>query len=93
MRRGELSEEDAQGVQELFRRHCDQGLYHVVPIQEGDYRRARQWMAQRSTSLRTLDALHLAVADRRDVQVLTADTIMSQAGTHHGVSVELLQAE
>jgi len=43
--------------------------------------------------VRTLDALHLAIADRRDVQVLTADAVMSRSGAHYGMSVELLQAE
>lgn len=93
VRRDELAEEDAQRVQELFRHHCGQGLYHVLPVQEIDYRQARQWMSRRSTPLRTLDALHLATADRGDLQVLTADTIMSQAGAHFGVPVERLEAE
>lgn len=93
VRRDELTEDDAQRVQELFRRHCDRGLYHVVSIQATDFVRARQWMAQRSTALRTLDALHLAAADRQELHVLTADQIMSQAGVHLGVPVERLEAE
>jgi predicted nucleic acid-binding protein len=90
VRRDELTDEDAQRVQELFRDHCDRGLYHVVSIQDADVLRARQWMAQRSTALRTLDALHLAAADRHELHVLTADQILNQAGAHFGVPVERL---
>lgn len=90
VRRDDLTEGDAQRVQELFRDHCDQGLYYTVSIQDADVLRARQWMAQRSTALRTLDALHLAAADRHGLHVLTADQILNQAGAHFGVPVERL---
>lgn len=92
VRREELTEEDARRVQALFRRHCDQSLYQLVSIQEADFHQARRWIAQRSTALRTLDALHLAAAGRRELGVLTADQTMNQAGSHLGVSVERLQA-
>lgn len=92
VRREELTEEAAQRVQELFRHHCDQNLYRVVPI-DGAFVQARRWMIQRSTALRTLDALHLAAAHRHDVLVITADHVMSQAGAQFGVDVELLEAE
>lgn len=93
VRREELTEEDAQRIEQLFRRHCEQELYHIVPVLEVDYHQAREWMAQRSTAVRTLDALHLATADRRGVHVLTADTIMSRAGGELGVPVQLLEGE
>ena len=93
VRRKELTEEDAQRIGQLFRRHREQELYHVVPVQEGAYRQAREWMTRRSTALRTLDALHLATADRRGVRVLTADTIMARAGEPLEVPVQLLKVE
>lgn len=65
MRREELTEEDAQRIEQLFRRHCEQELYHIVPDLDVDYHQAREWMAQPLTAVRTLDALHLATTDRR----------------------------
>ncbi len=50
-------------------------------------------MARRETPLRTLDALHLAVAHCHDLQVLTADQGMAEAGGELGVEVTLLRAE
>jgi predicted nucleic acid-binding protein len=93
VRREELTEENAQRIEQLFRRHCEQELYHIVPVQEGEYRQAREWMARRSTAVRTLDALHLAAADCLDVHVLTADTVMNRAGEQLEVPVQLLEVE
>ena len=93
VRREELTEDDAQRIEQLFRRHCEQELYHIVPVQEEEYRQAREWMARRSTAVRTLDALHLATADGLGVHVLTADTIMNRAGEQLGVPVQLLDVE
>ena len=93
VRREELTEEDAQRIEQLSRRHCEQELYHIVPVQEEECRQAREWMARRSTAVRTLDALHLATTDCFDVHVLTADTIMNRAGKQLGVPVQLLKVE
>ncbi|MCS3752719.1 hypothetical protein [Salinibacter ruber] len=57
--RGELAEEDAERVQDLFR---------------------------------TLDALHLAVAHRRGLEVLTADEGVADAGRTFELDVELMRA-
>ncbi|WP_259114825.1 PIN domain-containing protein, partial [Salinibacter ruber] len=58
-----------------------------------DFLQARRWMAQRSTALRTLDALHLATANRHELRVLTADRIMNRAGRHLDLPVERLREE
>ncbi|WP_263790787.1 type II toxin-antitoxin system VapC family toxin [Salinibacter sp.] len=92
-RRRELSSNDAERVQNLFRTHVRRGLYKVVPIEQDEYVRARQWMATNETALRTLDALHLAAADRRNLPVLTADHGMADAGDEFGIEITLMEAE
>lgn len=92
-RREELSGADADRIQDLFRTHSSQGLYEIVPIEQEAYVQARHWMAARRTALRTLDALHLAVAHRRELQVLTADQGMAEAGSELGMGVTLVRAE
>jgi predicted nucleic acid-binding protein len=93
VRRGTLRGEDARHVQELFRVHCTQGLYRVVRVDRDAYDWARQWIAAQTTALRTLDALHLAVAHRRGWCVLTADVTMADSGIAFDVDVELLQVD
>ncbi|MCS3648562.1 type II toxin-antitoxin system VapC family toxin [Salinibacter ruber] len=92
VRRGELAEEDAERVQDLFRTHVSHALYEVAAIEHGDFVQARQWIARMDTALRTLDALHLAVARCRDREVLTADEGLADAGRTFELNVELMRA-
>ncbi|WP_262917097.1 type II toxin-antitoxin system VapC family toxin [Salinibacter ruber] len=92
VRRGELAEEDAERVQDLFRTYMSHILYEVAAIEHGDFVQARQWIARMDTALRTLDALHLAVADRRGLEVLTADEGVADAGPTFELDVELMRA-
>ncbi len=92
VRRGELAEEDAERVQDLFRTYMSHILYEVAAIEHGDFVQARQWIARMDTALRTLDALHLAVARCRDREVLTADEGLADAGRTFELNVELMRA-
>ncbi|WP_263820348.1 type II toxin-antitoxin system VapC family toxin [Salinibacter sp.] len=92
VRRGELAEEDAERVQNLFRTYMSHILYEVAAIEHGDFVQARQWIARMDTALRTLDALHLAVAHRRGLEVLTADEGVADAGPTFELDVELMRA-
>lgn len=92
VRKLELSEGNVQRIQELFRAHTTQALYDVVAVTQEDFVQARQWMTMMETALRTLDALHLAVASRRDLRVLTANHAMTAAGAAFGIDIELVQA-
>lgn len=92
VRRQNLDEEAAQRIQEMLRVHIEQEAYRMASVQEQDFARARQWMAGRTTALRTLDALHLAVANRLEVPVLTAEVVMARAEKQLGVAVDLVQA-
>ncbi|WP_262917123.1 type II toxin-antitoxin system VapC family toxin [Salinibacter ruber] len=92
VRRGELAEEDAERVQDLFRTYMSHILYEVAAIEHGDFVQARQWIARMDTALRTLDALHLAVAHRRGLEVLTADEGVADAGPTFELDVELMRA-
>jgi len=89
-RRNELAERDAERIQDLLRAHVSNALYEIAAIEHGDFVQARQWMARMDTTLRTLDALHLAVAHRRDLKVLTADQGLADAGRSFEVEVELM---
>ena len=92
-RREELSAADADRVRNLFRTHSSQDMYEIMPIEQEAYIQARQWMATKETALRTLDALRLAVAYRRDLPALTADQGMAEAGGELGIDVILVRAE
>jgi predicted nucleic acid-binding protein len=92
VRKNELTDEDAERVQDLFRTHVSHALYEVAAIKHEDFVQARQWIARMDTALRTLDALHLAVAHRRGLEVLTSDEGLADAGHTFELDVEWMRA-
>lgn len=62
----------------------------ILPVRTRDYRVARSWLAQLQGTLRTLDALHLAVAESSGASTLTADNRLAAEAQALGLSVKLL---
>ena len=55
------------------------------------YHLAREWISRFTTPLRTLDALHLAVASQNNIRLVTADTALAASAQFLGVDILLLQ--
>ncbi|NJL31635.1 MAG: type II toxin-antitoxin system VapC family toxin [Phycisphaerales bacterium] len=89
-RMGSFSKEEAQGVLQLFSKHQHQGVFAWAELNPSVWEVAMQWMSTLKTPLRTLDALHLAMALHHDLTVLTADHHMIQSAHLLGVDVESL---
>ncbi len=60
VRMDELTDEQAGLIEKTFIKDIDSGLYSQCSIMNSHYRQAERWLSGRHTSLRTLDALHLA---------------------------------
>lgn len=73
-----------------FRLHLSDGHYDVVPIEVREYDLARTWIGSFSSPLRTLDALHLAVAFSNGLTLLTSDKSLARSAKSFGVKHELL---
>lgn len=73
-----------------FKKHLNEGLYRIVPIETKQYSMARDWLSQFAISLRALDALHLAAAFTRGLTLLTSDKALAQAAKYFGVSCEYI---
>ncbi len=84
-RTGEMDASAAERVLSLFRAHVKDGVYDVVPIRAAECEQAADWIATFSTTLRTLDALHLAAAHSRNLVLITADKSLVRAAAHLGV--------
>ncbi len=74
-----MSADDAQKISGLFQEHIDTGIYAMLPIEASDYRQANRLISRFNTNLRTLDALHLAVALRENKIMATADVKLAEA--------------
>jgi uncharacterized protein len=85
-----LSRESAARVMAQFEAHLEDGYYEVLSVKARDYRLAKSWLGQLQGTLRTLDALHLAVAEGTGVSIVTADRRLAAEARHLGLRVKLL---
>jgi predicted nucleic acid-binding protein len=85
VRTGRISKLEAKDIFAAFEYQC---LHEFVflPVHAADYERAVHWLRQMTTSLRTMDALHLAVAHANKHILVTADRQLSSAAEAFGVA-------
>ena len=86
VRMGEIERNDAQAIVDRFETDLDNGFYWQLTLEAVHYNIARDWIRRFDTPLRTLDALHLAIAASHDIPLVTADEGLV-------VSADLLGAE
>lgn len=88
VRMGVLEEAHAQLVGRAFDEDVAAGRYLVRGILPEYLELARGWLLARTTSLRTLDALHVACAAHEDALLVTFDEAMAVAADALGVRRE-----
>jgi predicted nucleic acid-binding protein len=84
-RQRELSGEDAQRIIGMFVGHVEGGAFTRLGLERGMYQTARAWLGGLQVQLRTLDALHLAVAAVHDVPIATADDGLARSAVALGI--------
>ncbi len=87
----ELTTAQAHRVLELFGSHVQEGFYRRVPLGPEHCLRARDLIAGMTSALRTLDALHLAIALTEDLPLLSADRDFVRAARRHKAAAVLLR--
>jgi len=90
VRMNELTKDDGLEVLSQFKVHVDDALYRMIPVEPRNYALARDWLATFHTPLRTLDAIHLAVAFSNGLAVVTADKVLAESARHFGVKHRLI---
>jgi uncharacterized protein len=90
VRMQEIEREDAIAIVNQFQMHIASGLYEKLPITTQHYQTAKSWIQHFDTPLRTLDALHLAVAYEQQVPLITADIGLARSAANLNVNVQLL---
>ena len=79
---------DSDGIHAADDRDRLLGLDQQLELTSVHYKQARDWLLERKAPLRTLDALHLAVAQISDTRLVTSDANLADAAERHGVAVE-----
>ncbi len=90
IREGGLSRKDAGRIIAKFLSHVDGHFYTHLFIESHHYRLARDWIGLFNTSLKTLDALHLATAHVEGLSFVTADQELAKSARFLAVDVVLL---
>lgn len=91
VRTEELSEEQAASVEQTFAEDLRLKIFERTELRDREYWQARNWLQQRSTSLRTLDALHLAIAAENGWPIITADKKLQESAEALGCKNHLAQ--
>jgi uncharacterized protein len=91
LRMREISQDDATAIVERFQIDIDSGFYTRITLETIHYHLAREWISRFTTPLRTLDALHLAVASQNNVRLITADAGLAASAQFLEVDVLLLE--
>lgn len=91
VRMREISQAEATMISNRFQTHLDQNFYISIPLNSVHYQLARDWISRFDTSLRTLDALHLACASCNNIRLVTADEALAASAEVLKVKVQLLK--
>ena len=87
----ELKERQAKEILDLFSNHLAEGFYRRVSLSTEHFLKARLLAASMVSALRTLDALHLAVALAEGLTLVTADREVARAGKRHKANTLLIK--
>jgi len=70
---GGISKRDANRIIATFVSHKDNQLYTYLAVQPYHYTLARDWIGLFTLGLKSLDALHLAIASSEELTIVSAD--------------------
>jgi len=79
VREGGMNRKDAGRIIARFIAHINKNFYEYLTMEQHHYRLARDWIGLFEPGLKSLDALHLAVASAEGLTIVTADGRLSKS--------------
>lgn len=86
-RMGEISGSDIRKTYSLYKTHRKKNLYHFLNIHDADFKSAELLLNKTTRPLRTLDALHLGIADNYRLPLFTFDDVLQNAAGDLGIQI------
>ena len=93
IREGGLNRRAGSRIIANFLGHVEGHFFKYIPVESHHYRLAGDWMGLFTTKLKTLDALHLAIASSDGLTLVTADQELSESAKSLAMDVVLLKAD
>ncbi len=90
VRKGGMSKKDASRIIPTFISHKDNKLYTYLPVQLHHYTLARDWIGLFKLGLKSLDALHLAIASSEGLTIVSADRNLLRSAEALGLTAAFL---
>ncbi len=91
VRLGDLAKDDAERLSAAFLTHVKGKMFTCLSLQDEHFRLACHWMALWNTSLRSLDALHLALTATGGMTIVTADQQLARSAEALAVHVFFME--
>lgn len=88
VRMEELTESQANRLESAFHDDVSHGRFLLCSLDADHYKRAYHWITTRKTSLRTLDALHLACCEHHQATLISEDGALIQAALFFGLDAK-----
>jgi len=90
VRTRKLDATEAERIATKFLTHLEDNLYKRFALERRHYLLARDWLGRFNLPLRTLDALHLAVATSEELRLVTADRAFARSAEALGIDMVLV---
>ena len=90
VRMKEISREIGHCIIAQFNVHLKDRRYYLFPVMQREYELARDWLGNLDSGLRTLDAIHLAVAFCNQHTLVTADAAFGKSARSCGITVKMI---
>jgi predicted nucleic acid-binding protein len=87
IREKDLSQEGGNKIFNQFQTHLKGPLFRLITVEGRHYKTAKNWILQFAVPLKTLDALHLAIAAEGDYTLATADRQLDISAKYFGIDV------
>ncbi len=91
IRMNELSEPQANKLENTFTKDINTGLYLNKSIISVHYMQAERWLISRKTALKTLDALHMACCWDLGAILITCDKTLHQSAEILGIKNKFIE--
>ena len=88
----ELNRATARRILAKFLSHLDGRFYTCFSVETQHIRLARDWIGQFNTGLKSLEALHVAVASLEGLKLVTADRDLAESAKILGMDVMFIEA-
>lgn len=85
-----ISVKDARRISSQFDLHMKGDYFTILQIENSHYAIARNWISGFDNSLRTLDALHLAIAFSENIPIATSDRNLAKSAEVLGIGSILI---